>query len=596
MVEQQEPLDTTVQHFNQAEQDGFEEWAQWRVIDGIGPLMHGLDGRKRINWSKIIFSALDDALDQDESLWAKVVEEMRRFVVRVQGLGFNTITLDDVAHMTMHHRHGRKTVEKIYAWNRRFNTLIDVIKEAGVRVLVTTDVVPMTKRIAKQCGEERDSVEAWFVQLLESFFEQFPQVDGVVIRLGEGDGKDVKELFHSSLFLTSAGDANELIKKLLPMFEEAGKVLICRTWTVGAHAIGDLIWHRKTMSKLVDGIDSKAFVLSMKYGESDFFRYLPLNKAFFRLGVPKMIEFQARREYEGAGEYPSFVGFDVEHYASELREAKQMGGFSVWCQTGGWHAFRRRAFLDDESCWIEQNVSVIAAVMGKGWTVEDWVKVEYPEQAELALDFFKCSDSSIKQGLYIPEFARQKWFFRRTRIPPLLHAYWDCIFINHPVRKMMRHFIKDHEQVFADAKHAEECAERMIVLAQKLGWNAADVTFFRDTLKILTLAKRYYLEPFDEKIVEEIAEAKKAYKSQYPRSQRQRYRIKVDYGQMSFSLRKLRWMSWVLLRKKRGYRIADHIVTLHLLRVVYRFFKRRHEEKIPKFMRKSAMGVDVLFE
>ena len=117
-----------------------------------------------------------------------------------------------------------------------------------------------------------------------------------------------------------------------------GKDLIFRTWTVGAHRIGDLIWHRGTLEKTLEGLDSPNLIVSMKHGEGDFFRYLPLNRAF------------------------------------------------------------------------------------------------------AALELLDHADTVIRELLYIRDFARQKLFFRRVRIPPLLHVYWDSLFINHGVRKVMRIF------------------------------------------------------------------------------------------------------------------------------------------------------------
>ena len=108
---------------------------------------------------------------------------------------------------------------------------------------------------------------------------------------------------------------------------------------MGAYAIGDLIWNPGTFRKVFDSIDSPSLVISMKYGESDFFRYLPLNPNFLESGHKKIIEFQARREYEGFGAYPSFVGWDIEDLLLQLQDAQNVIGASVWCQTGGWGNF-----------------------------------------------------------------------------------------------------------------------------------------------------------------------------------------------------------------------------------------------------------------
>ena len=176
---------------------------------------------------------------------------------------------------------------------------------------------------------------------------------------------------------------------------------------MGAHLIGDLIWHRGRFAQAFTGIVSPALVVSMKYGESDFFRYLPLNRHFFRLELPTIVEFQARREYEGAGEYPSFVGWEVERYAQELAGARNLVGFSVWCQTGGWHAFRRLAFLQPEAFWIELNAAAIARIMQHGDSVETVVAriVGEPCAAD-ALEFLRHADTAVLQILWDPKDLR----------------------------------------------------------------------------------------------------------------------------------------------------------------------------------------------
>jgi len=567
----------------------------WQIIDGIGPFFNGYE-RRRINWSKMIYSFIDVPEKDRESRWQKIREDMEKLLSRTKMLGYNTITIDDVVHLTQYDQHSAEIQEKIGVFSVEMNKVFDLIRSHGMRILVTSDVIPLSKQQDKEFAGDLEKMEAWFYDLIETFIKQYPQVDGVVIRLGEGDGQDVKELFHSGLYVKRASQANELIKKLLTIFEKAEKTLICRTWTVGAHMIGDLIWHRNTLARMLDGVESEHFILSLKYGETDFFRYLPLNKAFFRTNVQKIIEFQARREYEGAGEYPSFVGYDVEAHAKELQSAENMVGFSVWCQTGGWHAFKRRAFLDHQSQWVEQNTACIAAVVGEGLSVREWARRDYGEQSDKVLDFLSLNDEAVKKGLYLSEFGKQKWFFRRTRIPPLLHAYWDCLFINYPVRQLMRHFVESVDAAIKESEEALVAIRKMQVIAEELGWQAHDVEFMYDSFELIMIAKQYYLFPYNRDIREKIKAKKQAYKKKYPRSRRQRYRIKVDYSEMKFSLVHIGIISRVMLRKKRGYRLADHLFTLHTLRFIYRILKKRSEKNIPKFMRDSAMGVDVLFE
>jgi hypothetical protein len=346
--------------------------------------------------------------------------------------------------------------------------------------------------------------------------------------------------------LRTAHEVNRMLRVLLPVFERRERRLIFRTWTAGAYLIGDLIWHRGRFASALRGIQSRCFVVSMKYGESDFFRYLPLNRHFFRIDLPKIIELQARREYEGAGEYPSFIGWDCEHYSRELAGARNVIGFSVWCQTGGWHAFRRLAFLDSEAVWIDLNTTAALRIFKEGASVEQVVASFFgADRAPAAIELLRLTEVVIRELLYIEEFAREKLFFRRVRIPPLLHVYWDSVFINQPVRRVL---------------------------------------------------SRHYLLPPDPALAEEIKTAKKAYKARWPRSVRQRYRIRLDFEPARFNRRTVNWLLGLLIRRHRGYRhVLDRLFTLNALSWIYFLFRVRHQEALPKFLRKTAMGLDSVF-
>jgi len=139
------------------------------------------------------------------------------------------------------------------------------------------------------------------------------------------DWLDVSDVVRSRLHVRTAHDARNLLLRLLPLFEKLGKKLILRTWTVGAHPIGDLIWHRDRVLQMTRALRSEALILSFKHGDSDFFRYLPLSEVLARIDLPKIIEFQGRREYEGAGEYPSFIGWDCERFRVAPEKNLELG-------------------------------------------------------------------------------------------------------------------------------------------------------------------------------------------------------------------------------------------------------------------------------
>jgi hypothetical protein len=566
------------------------------LIDAIGPFFRG-HNRMRVNWSKIPFM---DLLDVSPDDWTAIGNELRDFARQVSAQGYNAVTLDDLAHLAPHPLHEPEVAERIDFLRGKFSGFFDMLHgEFGLRVYLTTDVLPMTPALSMVMGGDPAELEAYYVGLVRGILDDFPQLAGLILRIGESDGHDVKDPIRTCLHLRNAGEANRLLHALLPEFERRGKDLIFRTWTVGAHRIGDLIWHRGTLEKTLENLDSPNLIVSMKHGESDFFRYLPLNRAFFRVKQRKLLELQARREYEGAGEYPSFIGWDCERFSQELSQVENVVGISVWCQTGGWHRFRRRAYLEaaGRDIWIRLNTEAAITVFRHGKPADSAVEsLLGTERAFAALELLDHADTVIRELLYIRDFALQKLFFRRVRIPPLLHVYWDSLFINHGVRKVMGHFVRDPENVLSGGEAAAALFPRMISLAREAGLPAEDIEHMDDFFHLVLLARRYYFLPFDESIVGRIRAGKAAYKLRWPREERQRYRIKVSFEPFPVKRRTLAMAAGILLRRKRGYRWVDRVFILHLSGIVFRALRPRDPAAMPKFLRKSAMGVDVLFK
>jgi hypothetical protein len=565
------------------------------LIDAIGPFFRSYH-RKRVNWSKIPFMHLADASAED---WVAIENELREFAGQVSAQGYNAVTLDDLAHLAPHPLHEPEVADRIAMLREKFGRFFDMLAgEFGLRVYLTTDVLPMTPALTEALGDDPCAMENCYQNLVRGILDDFPQLAGLILRIGESDGNDVRDPIRTRLHLRDASGANRLLRRLLPEFEQREKDLIFRTWTVGAHRIGDLIWHRGTLERTLEGLDSPNLIVSMKHGESDFFRYLPLNRSFFRVKQRKLLELQARREYEGAGEYPSFIGWDCERFAAELSGVENMAGISVWCQTGGWHRFRRRCFFEKNGrdIWIRLNTQAAITIFKEGKDADSSVeKLLGPERAAAALQLLSHADVLIRELLYISEFAMQKLFFRRVRIPPLLHVYWDSLFINHGVRKVMRHFVPNPERALLDGQAAAERFPRMIHHARQAGLPVDDIEHMRDFFHLVLLARCYFFLPFDESLVQQIRSAKAAYKQRWPKESRERYRIKT-FEPFPVKRRTLALAARFLLRRKRGYRWLDRVFTLHLSGIAYRILRPRDPANLPKFLRKSAMGVDVLFK
>lgn len=563
------------------------------LIDAIGPFFRGHEART-INWSKIPWHIVPV---NDDAWWARVREDLRIICSKASAWGFNAVSLDDVAHLADHEWLEPELRTRVAGFRREFAACFAICAEFGLQVFVTMDVMSLTPALKSRLEAEKADKVTFLAQLLDSFLADFPQISGVIARIGEADGKGVHDEFRSELTVKTPSQAHELLQTLLPVFERHQRTLVFRTWTVGAYPIGDLMWHRGTFERVFGGLESESLVVSMKYGESDFFRYLPLNRSFFQIKQRKLIELQARREYEGAGEFPSFIGRDCERFAADLSTAENMAGISVWCQTGGWHRFGRRAFLENDGSdlWIRLNAAAAVAVFKNGGTAETSVsEVLGNTRAQPAIELLDHAESVIRDLFYVAEFASQMLFFRRVRIPPLVHVYWDSLFINRAVRTLLRHFVRNPGAAIRQGEQAADRLEEMIQLAKAAELPVDDIEHMRDFCGLLCLARRYYFTPDDDALIGEIRAAKQAYKARWPRDRR--YRIRLSFTPLPTGRRATAIAAGLLLRRKRGYRWLDRLFVLHAPGLLLRLIQRRKPKALPKFLRKSAMGVEALLK
>jgi len=288
---------------------------------------------------------------------------------RAAEFGYNAISLDDLAHLYNHPAYPDDLRARISDYQDEFGRLFVIAGNHGLAVYITTDILFYHPAIDAVCGTSFRRRIDFLAGAIEDVFKRFP-VAGIISRIGESDGLDVEGDFHSRLTIRSPWHARRCVQRLLPLFEQRQRQWIFRTWSVGAYRVGDLIWNRETLHTIFRGIRSDHLTLSMKHGESDFFRYLPVNKQFFRGELPRIIEIQARREYEGAGEYPSFIGPEVERFRAALEGTSTLRGAMVWCQTGGWIRFRRLTFLDPGGIWNEFNTWAAIRILKYGQSAD----------------------------------------------------------------------------------------------------------------------------------------------------------------------------------------------------------------------------------
>jgi hypothetical protein len=429
-------------------------------------------------------------------------------------------------------------------------------------------------------------------------FEKFPTLDGLVLRVGESDGNDVRGDFRSRPLIKHQKELNKLLKMLTPIFENEDKILVMRNWSVGMYKIGDMMWNKSTLERVFEDIKSDHLIVSMKYGESDFFRYLDLNKLFVKLKRPMIIELQARREYEGAGEYPSFIGSEYKRYQKKLSDNEYLLGTMVWIQTGGWTHFNRLTYLEPSSVWNMINADTIQLLFHHEKPLSEIYGILQERYApsmplETFKEFLKDSHYVIMQLLYFESFALEKLYFRRVRVPPLMGKTWDAIWIHPMVARTVYHFGADHNKIVKKGWKALAKLEKMLEVSKAYHWHENDLQFQYDTFHLLAKVREVY---FGEnrliegrRIKDEIAE----YQEKYPSGYQIHYNEKVRF--IKHDNRIVRWVRWVL-RSKKSYRWVDQLIVIRFLALIFPVIYQVVKFRIPKELRNQAMGIGSLFK
>jgi hypothetical protein len=470
------------------------------IIDTIGPFFTDTPQSDTINWSKVPFAAIETSGRLTISTRRRIIKRFTAYINRVSSLGYNAVSIDDLAHMIECHFYDDSTKALIADYQELYRELFAVSVSAGMRIYVNTDYLFTNDTIEHHLNIQGMTHEDFFVSVLDAAFTMYPQIDGIILRIGENDGKDVSGTFLSKLLLKTPEQANKLLRRTLPLFEKSGRQLLFRTWTVGAYKIGDLIWNEKTYERVFRSISSDALIISMKYGDTDFMRYLSLSPLFFASSHKKILELQTRREWEGMGNIPSFVGWDYAQYFKQLENESSFIGIHVWCQTGGWAKgeWFNLTYLDDSSFWNELNTEITIALIRDKVSVEQAIATFCAERkiedVSSFITLLRYADTAIKKGLYIADIAAQTLYLRRTRIPPLLWLTWDRIHLPNIAVYLHRMLLGKDNAVVQDGEDALRAVNSMhrIAVQLRLDKSVTDtIQFEKATLQVFLQLRRY---------------------------------------------------------------------------------------------------------
>ncbi|MBD3384128.1 glycosyl hydrolase family 67 [candidate division KSB1 bacterium] len=543
------------------------------IIDAIGPFFK--KQKRTVNWSKIPFFALDKKGEIKAKRIEKILKRFRRFVSKCSELGYNAISLDDLAHLVTFDFYPARLQKKLSIYKSLYSKLFDLAIKEGLYIYINTDIMFFNQAISDYTRNRESNIIALLSKALEQLFCNYP-VKGVVFRIGENDGIDVKGDFISRLSIKTPRQANRYLKQLLPIFEMRDKFLIFRTWTVGIHKIGDLMFNPVTFAKTFSQIESEHLIVSMKYGDTDFFDQLDLNPLIMNCPHKFILELQTRREREGFGELPYYVGWQYERYFRQLAGTINFTGISVWCQTGGWSKWQNLTFIKRSSPWNELNTTAAIEIFKNGSSADSVLHALYNKQIT---DFITLCHETFTNIIYIKNLSVMTLYLRRLRLPPLLWIYWDHVIIN-PLVMALYNFVGHQE--FSVPRDELKKIKKM---GKKL--NISNIDFIYDTLLILAKCHRAITQKYiNTKLIHEIAK----YEKKYPNG----LVFSVRTSQQNFGY--TRTLFKLFLRKQAKYRPLDYVLLSPPASYLIRLLVKSLTKHMPGFVNKQAMPIEELFK
>jgi len=190
--------------------------------------------------------------------------------------------------------------------------------------------------------------------------------------------------------------------------------------------------------------------------------------------------------------------------------------------------------------------------------------------------------------LYVDDYARCAVYFRRLRLPPLLHVLWDTMFITDTMRVFLRYFVKDRERTIRRGYTALGKIRRMITLAAEMGLPVEGLKSQYAVYEILAVAREYYFRPVDSSVERQL----RALIRQIHMSQDENHYVfvvRVQRSRLGAGL--IRFVLAYITRRKRAYRLADRLVLLRLLAWLGWGLKFVPAHRLPRVAVSQGMGL-----
>lgn len=157
--------------------------------------------KKVVNWSKVPYDILEKKGLIRRKDYRKIRSNFEIYIKHIAEIGYNAISIDQLCYLVPFNFYTKKTKKKIERYRSYFSRLFPIARERGLKIFINTDVMFTNKQILFHTGGRFNEYVMLLKQSVENLFRDFPDVDGVIMRIGESDGIDVKGSFISRIIV-----------------------------------------------------------------------------------------------------------------------------------------------------------------------------------------------------------------------------------------------------------------------------------------------------------------------------------------------------------------------------------------------------------
>lgn len=393
----------------------------------------------------------------DRAAVDRIDEQFRQFVEHSLAQGYNGVVvpgfLEYVTFALVGDGHavypaGDEHIARARALVAAFGPVFRRAADLGMRVYLLTDMLavspPLERYLRREFGGLTvEDPKFWQVyQLgLAELFDSMPFVSGLMVRIGEGG--DVYSQpgwdYSSKIAVTGVEAVRAMLRALLYVAGTADKDLIFRTWTVGVGAVGDLHTNPASYEEVLGGLDDPHLIVSTKYTLGDFYSHLPFNGTLESGTQRRIVEFQARREFEGFGALPNdLTGLHQQALRRFLAANPHVEGIWTWTQDGGPLRAGPMTLYLRTGFW--QLYDLNAYTLGRlardpdapaGQLTADWVRQTFttdPATVAAVCEMLAMSREAVTKGLYVGAYADRSVRALGLEPPPMMWIFeWDIV-------------------------------------------------------------------------------------------------------------------------------------------------------------------------